>query len=214
MDLFFSLLSGLFWIITYIQIIRVGFKDKTYGMPAFALALNFAWEAIYSYISLKSNPLDLQGWVIFIWFLLDIAIVFTYLKYGIRHFPIKKYFIPWTIIIFIMSFVIQYSFIIEFGELSSWYSAFIQNLIMSAAFINMLYIRRNVNGQNLRIAISKWIGTLAATVVFGIIYDNQLVLVLGIFCSIFDMIYIFYLRCTIKRSSSFSKPCIIRDLNI
>jgi hypothetical protein len=46
MELFLILLSGLCWSIVYIQVIRKGFKDKTYGMPLFALSLNVAWESI------------------------------------------------------------------------------------------------------------------------------------------------------------------------
>jgi len=205
MELFLSLLGGVCWIIAYIQLIYVGFKDKTYGMPVFALALNFVWEALYSYITLKGDLLSMQGWIVLIWFLLDIGIVYTYLRYGRKEFPKDidtKYFLPWTIIIFLMSGIFQYSFLLEFADLASWYSAFISNLIMSAAFINMLYIRKSTKGQNLCIAISKWIGTLAMTILFGIIYDNQLVFILGIFCSVFDNIYIYYLNITMKASDS------------
>lgn len=216
MVLFLLLLSGICWTIVYIELIRVGFKDKTYGMPVVALSLNIAWEALYSYIGLKSNPASVQNWINLIWFLLDVVIVYTYLRYGRKEFSKhinQKYFIPWTIIIFLMSFVIQYSFIVEFRDLASWYSAFIQNLIMSVLFINMLVIRMNTKGQNLTIAISKWIGTLAPTILFGIIYGNQLVLVLGIFCSVFDIIYIYYLNIILKTSFRRSKSSTIFNSN-
>jgi hypothetical protein len=35
-------ISGLAWTVVYLFLIRAGFKDKTYGMPLFALALNIA----------------------------------------------------------------------------------------------------------------------------------------------------------------------------
>ena len=35
-------ISGICWSIVYIECIRTGFKQKTYCMPLFALALNFA----------------------------------------------------------------------------------------------------------------------------------------------------------------------------
>ena len=208
MYLFFGLLTFICWSITYIELIRIGFKDKTYGMPIFPLALNFIWEGLYSYIILKSNPTNLLGWGTLIWFLLDIVIVYTYLRYGRKYFPKQinqKYFIPWTIIIFLMAIFIQYAFFTEFGALAFSYSGIIQNLVMSVAFINMLYIRKDTKGQNLTIAISKWIGTLAATIVFGIILGNKLGLIFGIFCSVFDIIYIFYLKITMKSSLSNSK---------
>lgn len=209
MVLFLLLLSGLCWIIVYIQLIILGLKYKTYCMPFVALALNFAWEALYSYIGLKSNLLNIQTWIILIWLLLDIVIVYTYLRYGRKHFPkhtSKEYFMPWTILIFLMSFVIQYYFIVEFGDLGKLYSAFIQNLIMSILFINMLVNRMDIKGQNLTIAINKWIGTLASTILFGVIQGNKLVLVLGIFCSIFDILYIYFLNIIKKMSSNHQKP--------
>ncbi|WAA09147.1 hypothetical protein [Fervidibacillus albus] len=196
MIVFLKLLSGICWTIVYIESIRIGFKQKTYAMPLFALALNICWEGLYSYNGLTNNP-TVQSWINLVWFLLDIMIVFTYFKYGKKEFSEHadvKYFIPWSILVFVMSFVLQYSFLVEFDSLGGTYSAFIQNLLMSVLFITMLVRRRSSKGQSLTIAISKWIGTLAPTILFGAIMGNQLVLVLGVFCSVFDIIYIFYLN--------------------
>ena len=214
MVLFLLLLSGICWTIVYIQLILVGFKDKTYGMPFVALALNFAWEVLHSYIGLKSNLSSIQTWITLIWLFLDIIIVYTYLKYGRKHFPkytSKKFFIPWSILIFLMSFIIQYYFVIEFGALGGLYSAFLQNLIMSILFINLLINRIDIKGQNLNIAIYKWIGTLAPTILYGVIQGNKLILVLGIFCSIFDILYIYFLNNIKKMSSNHSKSTTISN---
>jgi len=214
MVFFLLLLSGLCWIIVYIQLIIVGLKDKTYGMPFVALALNIAWESLHSYIGLKNNLFSIQTWITLIWLLLDIVIVYTYLRYGRKHFPkhtSKKYFIPWTTLIFLMSFFIQYYFIVEFGDLGRLYSASLQNLIMSILFINMLVNRIDTKGQNLTIAIYKWIGTLAPTILFGFIQGNKLVLVLGIFCSVFDILYIYFLNNIKKMSSTHSKSYTISN---
>jgi hypothetical protein len=208
MVLFLLLLSGLCWIIVYLQLIHLGFKEKTYGMPFIALALNFTWEGIYSYIGLTTNFSSIETWIITIWFLLDILVVCTYLLYGKKYFPkytSKEYFMPWTIIIFLVSFVIQYSFVIEFGHSGKLYSAFIGNLIMSILFINMLVHRNDLKGQSLTIAISKWIGTLAPTIAFGAILGNKLILILGILCSIFDLLYIHFLNNVKKMLSDTSK---------
>jgi hypothetical protein len=51
-------------------------------------------------------------------------------------------------------------------QLSDWggqYSSFIDNLIMSVLFINLLY-NRGVRGQSIYIAISKMLGTLAISI--------------------------------------------------
>jgi hypothetical protein len=193
----FLLLTGFCWTIVYIQLIRLGFKEKTYGMPFVALALNFSWEVLYSYLGLKYNFSNIETWIILVWLVLDALIVLTYFVYGKKYFPVycsKDYFLPWTLIIFFMSFILQYFFFVEFGSLGKVYSAFLQNLIMSVLFLIMLVHRSDLKGQSLGIAITKWIGTLAPTILFGIIYGNKLALVLGIFCSLFDLIYVYFIN--------------------
>lgn len=205
--LFLLLLSGICWTIVYIKLITTGLKEKVYGMPFIALALNFAWEAIHSFLGLKNNLFSLETWIILVWFLLDLIIIYTYLRYGKQYFPkhtSKEYFIPWTILIFFMSFAIQYYFVVEFGDLGRVYSSFLQNLIMSILFINMLITRNDLKGQNLIIGINKWIGTLAPTILYGVIYEYKLILVLGLFCSLFDLLYIYFLN-HIKRITFISK---------
>ena len=49
------------------------------------------------------------------------------------------------------------------------YSAFLQNLLMSVMFINMYIRRGTMEGQSLLLAYAKWIGTLAPTIIFGIL---------------------------------------------
>lgn len=66
----------------YISLIRQGFKDKTYGMPLFALGLNFAWEAIYACADLFGGNIGVQAYVNLIWMVLDAVIVYTYFKHG------------------------------------------------------------------------------------------------------------------------------------
>lgn len=213
---FLMLLSGICWTIVYIEIIRKGLKDKTYGIPLFALALNVTWEGLYTFRDLKSSPIPLQGWINLAWVILDIIIVFTYFNYGSKEFSEhvdKKHFIPWSLLIFIMCFTIQYSFLKEFGNSAPEYSALIQNLIMSVLFINMLVGRKSTEGQSQIISVCKWLGTLAPTIRFGIINGHQLTLVLGIFCSVFDIIYIYYLNSFIKSSVSRSGSTTITHTN-
>ena len=85
----------------------------------------------------------------------------------------------------------------QFGvAVGAGYSAFLQNLLMSVLFIDMLIKRGNSEGQSLTIAVSKWLGTLAPTILFGFIGSGSfpkgsfLILTSGVFCSIFDLIYI------------------------
>lgn len=195
MELFLTLLSGICWSIVYIEIIRHGFKDKTYGMPLFALGLNFAWEVIYSIDSLSN--ISVQGIVNIIWVALDVVIVFTYFKYGKEFFPdkAKAYFIPFSILVFMTCFVIQFAFYLRFDSIeASEYSAFLQNAAMSVLFVTMLFMRGNTRGQSISIAIAKWIGTLAPTILMGFLESFNIYIILcGIICSVFDIIYIIFI---------------------
>ncbi len=74
--------------------------------------------------------------------------------------------------------------------MASQYSAFLQNLLMSVLFIALFLKRDSMEGTSLTLAAAKWIGTLAPTILMGVITYNSVVLACGIFCSVFDLIYI------------------------
>ena len=111
----------------------------------------------------------------------------------------KKYFVPWTILVLIACFVLQILFMVEFGDVEGEkYSAFLQNIAMSITYLYMLNSRRSSKGQSMTIAICKCIGTLTPTI-FGTIEGNTFILVTGIICFIFDIIYIFFLHKVIQK---------------
>lgn len=201
METFLTILSGIGWIFVYEECIRLGFKEKTYAMPLFALGLNFTWEFLYTFCDiafLAHGPLKgmtlIQVIVNAIWVCLDIIILITYIKYGKNEWTKKlnrNLFFPWLILVLVCCFVLQITFIYEFGFiLSAQYSAFLQNLLMSILFITMLVKRKNMTGQSILLAVSKWIGTLAPTILFGVMTPNYIVLSCGVLCTIFDVIYI------------------------
>ena len=210
MNMFLTLVSGICWSIVYLELIRLGFKDKTYGMPLFALGLNLAWEAIYTYTTLIQEaygPAGVQAVVNLVWLALDIIILVTYFKYGRKYFPKsldQKYFVPGSILVLASCAVAQALFAIEFGtRVAPAYAAFIQNFIMSILFLALLFGREGTEGQSMVIAVAKWIGTLAPTMLFG---GNPLVLGFGVMCSVFDIIYIvlLYQRSKLARQTSVS----------
>ena len=198
--LFLTLLSGLCWTIVYIDSIRVGIKDKSYAMPLWALALNIAWELIYAVVGFREAGLQVQIVINGVWFLLDTGIVYTYFRYGRKYFPKNlrsSWFYLWSVLVFTVSFILQYTFFIEFGWfLGATYAAYLQNLLMSVLFIAMLVQRRNSEGQTLTIAVSKWIGSLAPTISFGMLgggpspQAKTFVLIVGMLMAFFDIVYI------------------------
>lgn len=194
MTLALTLLSGVAWTVVYVVAICIGFQQRTYAIPAAALALNIAWESIYATHGVVAGNLSLQTYVNVAWALADVVIVYTFLCYGGREMPgfvSRPMFVAWAVLLFGTAYAFQWLFIVQFGwrEASS-YAAFLQNLLMSGLFITMFVARRGPRGQSIVIAVAKWIGTLAPTIAFGALAGSAFILGLGVLCSVFDLAYI------------------------
>jgi hypothetical protein len=193
--LFLTAISGIAWTIVYVASIRIGFEQKTYAMPIAALGLNISWEWIYAIHDL-AHAAGPQAYVNLAWAVADLVILYTFFRYGRSELPAfitRPMFIVWGVGIVGISVAIQLLFIDEFGMvdmLAAKYSAFLQNLLMSGLFIAMFVARRGTRGQSLTIGIAKWLGTLAPTLLFGVIQHSPFVLGLGIICSVLDLTYI------------------------
>jgi hypothetical protein len=205
-----TVVSGLCWTIVYLEGIRIGWRDKSYAIPFYALALNFAWETLYTFFGFRINGVNVQNIFNAVWLVFDIGILYTYFKFGQKYFRSglkdpsdhrdgadKTIFIAWSLLGLVAAFALQYALLREFGVAKgAGYSAFLQNLLMSVLFIAMLAGRGNREGQSLSIAINKRIGTLAPTILYGLIGEGGfprgsfLILVAGLLCTVFDLIYI------------------------
>jgi hypothetical protein len=188
-----TLISGLAWTIVYAESIRVGFRDKTYAMPIAALALNVAWESTYATHDLMTS-VSIQAVVNLVWALADLAIIYTFFKFGRRELPsfvTKRMFAAWALLVFGAAYAVQWLFLARFGAHdAARYAAFLQNALMSGLFVQMILARRGLRGQTLTIAVAKWLGTLAPTILIGVIQGSRFILGLGILCSVFDVVYI------------------------
>ncbi|MFF4105271.1 hypothetical protein [Streptomyces sp. NPDC001903] len=193
MDLFLTLVSGVAWTVVYVEAIRVGLRDRTYAMPVAALALNFAWEATYAVGEFRAG-VSAQGVVNVVWALADVVIIWTYLRFGRSELPAfvtRPLFAAWSVLVFGTGFAVQWLFLAHFGTHDATrYAAFLQNLLMSGLFIALYADRRGARGQSLVIAVAKWLGTLAPTLLFGVVEDSPFILGLGVLCSVFDLAYI------------------------
>lgn len=193
MNLFLTIVSGVAWTVVYVDAIRIGFKDRSYAIPAAALGLNFAWEVIYAARSVATG-ITVQGVFNIAWALADVVIVYTYLRFGRSGLPgwvSRQLFIGWALLLGATCAAVQLLFVAEFGwEDAGRYAAFLQNLLMSGLFIAMFVARGGSRGQTLLIAVAKWIGTLAPTILFGWHGNSPLILGVGILCSVFDLVYI------------------------
>ena len=185
--------GGIFWSLTYIFIIRHGFKDKTFGMPFVALSANISWEAIFSFVQPHYPP---QLYIDYAWFSLDLVIVFQFFRYCKSEFSnisaVKSRFM--FLVSVLVSSVTIYFICYKLGDWQGAYAAFGQNLIMSVLFIFMLRKRDSLRGQSLFIGLFKMFGTGISSVAFYLYQPiSQQSIILPIFyVSIFacDVIYL------------------------
>lgn len=176
-----TIISGLFWTLVYIILIYKGFKDKTCGMPLFVLGLNWAWEFMFGFLGepFISTDATLLGistahgtwqrvWDI-IWFLFDCVLIYLKIKYGRKemkdtmpHIPDKLY-VPYIAFICFVSFFAVFFSVYEWHDPNGFYAAYMQNFFISLLFIEKLFREGGVRGKgvNLWVAILKFLGTLA-----------------------------------------------------
>ncbi|HKZ02183.1 MAG TPA: hypothetical protein VJ180_08085 [Pyrinomonadaceae bacterium] len=202
LKLFLTVVSGVCWTIVYLDGIRLGIKDQSYAIPFYALAMNICWEVLQTVYGFQA-AVSVQTIINAVWFVFDLGILFTYFQYGRKYFPANlpaRTFIVGSILGLVTALCVEFAFIREFGlAVGAGYSAFLQNLLMSVLFIDMLVKRGSREGQSLTIAVNKWVGTLAPTILFGVPGEGGfpngsfLILSLGIFCSVFDLLYIWML---------------------
>ena len=197
-----TIIGGVFWTITYLLIIRRGFKDKTFGMPMAALCANISWEIVFSFYLPHDSP---QIYINYVWFALDAVIVIQFLRYGKKEFPS---FANWQ---FYGSFVLGLFMAIplilditnELGDGSGAYAAFGQNLMMSVLFVVWLTNRKGITGQSFYIALFKLIGTIPFSLAFylyrPIAQDSYLLQFLFVAIFVFDLIYTIGIYCKIKK---------------
>lgn len=181
---------GLFWIITYILIIKQGFKDKKYGMPMAAICANISWEFIFAFMYPQN---DLQRMITFLWFMLDIIIMMQYLRYGHKEYrkliPSKIFYASFSITLG-ASFFIILAMMHEFNDIAGKYAAFSQNLMMSGLFIALLLQRGNLSGQSMSIAVCKMLGTVFAVVGFYMYFRTPLITIISLATLFYDGLYI------------------------
>lgn len=186
------LVSGIFWTLTYILIIKRGFRDKTYGMPLLALCLNISWEFIFSFIYPHEQ---IQLSVNFVWLLLDVVILVQLLKFGPPEFPDlrKSTFYSAFVVALATSYCTVFFISSQLGD-KGIHTASGQNLLMSGLFISMLYQRKSLRGQSIWIGAFKLLGSIFAFPALYLYSDNykgsNLLLFFYISIFIYDLIYV------------------------
>ena len=85
------------WVVSYILMIRENLRTKSYGMPLFALANNFAWELVYAFyfldVSAKQIAFAISMMVNVFMVMTNVIMIYSTLRHGGNewtHAPIVK----------------------------------------------------------------------------------------------------------------------------
>ena len=178
---------GFCWTVAYIAAIVCGYRHKTWCIPALSICMNFSWElcAVLNRMligSVSGLPFAIQlSWLTF-----DIGILVSWLLFDRKGKRLKyRNLLLFSVVFFAVFWI---TWIAKQWE----FSVFLINVFMSAEFIYRLSID-DTQWTSLTVAITKLIGTLAATILNGLIFQNLTVLWLGGICLILDGYYAFRL---------------------
>ncbi|KAF2269745.1 phospholipase D/nuclease [Lojkania enalia] len=181
--------GGLLWTTTYVLMIRQSLRDRTYSMPILPLAMNFAWEIIFSlYVSETVQ----EKTVFATWMILDIGLVYTMIEYGEnewRHAPIvgwnigKIFFAGtlwwcWALWAFCSWWLdpdspvnpkhgkIHVGIIgLDTTELGYW-TALVAQVVLSVSLLAQILVRSHSRGTSYVIWASRFFGSLFGLVVY------------------------------------------------
>lgn len=187
--------AGLCWTLAYLLIIRVGLRERTYGMPIVAFAANLSWEFIYAFVR-PSN--GVQHTINIVWFLLDCVIGYTIVRFGPDEFPYLSRSVFYGCFIALLGFAYPAVnlFGTQFDQGDGLFSAFAMNLMMSALFISMFMARPAGRGQSVGIATAKLAGTAFASASVAVKsnlaprYHGGLLPYIYIACFLLDLVYL------------------------
>jgi hypothetical protein len=190
----FGLASGIFWILTYACVIRQGLLDRTSAMPFLALAMNITWEFLFTFVYPSVGGV-MQEVINLSWFAADIVILAIFVKYWRSDYPKtlpEYYFWPMFVFIFAMVAPMMVATVSVFGrESGSVYTAYVDNLIMSALFLSILIRRGDRRGQSMWIAWGKLLGTVTASISQYLYAPGNVVwLVIYVEILVLDVLYV------------------------
>lgn len=181
------------WVLVYAIIIQRGLRDRSYGIPLIALCGNISWEFEFAFVS-PYEPF--QQIADIVWFCIDLAILWTVVRYGPREFPAlsPRAFYALLAVALAAAYSAVRLLTDALGEPASLYIGFGDTLMMSAMFIGMALARGCLRGQSLLLAYTKWIGTAFGCVAYYFFDDEHgriaLIGLGGICIFVFDGIYV------------------------
>jgi hypothetical protein len=185
----FMATGGLCYTITYFLMVQQSYRDRTYAMPIFSLALNFAWEIVFA-LFVAEAPLEKTIFVL--WMVLDAGLVYGVLKYGKNewaHAPavsrnlgkimsVAVLWCCWALWAISSWWIDEANPVnpkpgkVYFGvngidttELGYWTAVFAQ-VVLSCLLLAQITVRGNSGGASYSIWVTRFVGSLAGLNVY------------------------------------------------
>jgi hypothetical protein len=161
------------WIVTYLLAIRQAIVDRRVGIPAYLIAVDFAWEFSLTFI-LRQTPT--QRGIDLVWVVFDAVLLYQVFRYGRNDYPgLSRGTFGWTVLgVLVWAAVVVIVAANEFHDRDGMYTGMIIQAPLSAAFILMLRRRASSVGQSMYIAIAKFVGSLFAGLTAFVLYPSHL----------------------------------------
>ncbi len=169
------LIGEFLWLVTYLLVIRVGFAQRTYGVPLAAICLNITWEAFFAvHCPLGSRAglpemsqlcPDSQGLGLALdvtWFVLDVVILYQLLRFGRNQQSIPeigRHFYLVIVLTLALTYLGQLAFMLFYRDVDGDVMAWISNLLMSVLFVLMRFLRPDLRGLSYGAAWTKLLGS-------------------------------------------------------
>lgn len=185
--------AAAYWVWVYIVVIIDIRKYKFIGIPALAVCANIAWEFLWSF-RFYTNMGALFEWGYRSWFVLDVFIFYSLLRYGKIQFSdprLQKNF-PLIIIFSTLCWIAGiYAFTTQYSDPVGAVSAYLVNTNMSAIYILLILKFPREKSLSISTAWHKMLGTaLTSVFCFWAFPDMHFMLTLTVITFILDITYI------------------------
>jgi hypothetical protein len=185
--------GAVLWIVVYVVTIRRLITSHELAIPFLAVTLNIGTELTTAvlFVPDMGTVLVVAYWA---WLVLDVFIVTGLFRYGskqVRSPYFKDHFRQMMAIWIPLLFVVQAAFILEYDLPMAPLNSFIINLVMSAAFLYLLFMPHR--GEVSRsIAWCKFLGTGIIGVMFYTKYpENDALTALYVAVALVDAYYVY-----------------------
>lgn len=185
--------GAVLWIVVYVITIRRLISLKEVSIPFIAVTLNFGTEITTAvlFVPDMGSVLVIAYWA---WLVLDVFIVIGLFRHGSRQVRapfLKERFRTLMAVWIPLLFLVQAAFILEYDLPMAPLNSFMINLVMSAAFISLLFVPGRSEASK-AIAWCKFLGTGIIGVMFYTKYpENNALTALYVAVALVDAYYVY-----------------------